>query len=69
MKPSNELIKVLSNIQRQQELLDEQGRIQEELKILNYELKRNMKNLQVSVNDYVEDLKKEKIIEIKITER
>lgn len=69
MKPSNELIKVLSNIQRQQELLDEQERIQEELKILNYELKRNMKNLQVSVNDYVEDLKKEKIIEIKITER
>lgn len=69
MKPSNELIKVLSNLQRQQELLDEQERIQEELKILNYELKRNMKNLQASVSDYVEDLKKEKIIEIKITEK
>lgn len=69
MKPSNELIKVLSNMQRQQELLDEQERIQEELKFLNYELKRNMKNLQVSVSDYVEDLKKEKTIEIKITER
>ena len=69
MKPSNELIKILSNIQRQQELLDEQERIQEELKILNYELKRNMKNLQTSVSDYVEDLKKEKTIEIKITER
>ena len=69
MKPSNELIKILSNMQRQQELLDEQERIQEELKILNYELKRNMKNLQVSVSDYIEDLKKEKTIEIKITER
>lgn len=69
MKPSNELIKILSNIERQQELLDEQERIQEELKILNYELKRNMKNLQTSVSDYVEDLKKEKTIEIKITER
>lgn len=69
MKPSNELIKILSNMQRQQELLDEQERIQEELKILNYELKRNMKNLQTSVSDYVEDLKKEKTIEIKITER
>ena len=69
MKPSNELIKILSNMQRQQELLDEQERIQEELKILNYELKINMKNLQTSVSDYVEDLKKEKTIEIKITER